>query len=68
LASSHLLTFLGILTWGVGSIPPYVDKVDEDDNFARLILKGIGSHMQKLLGMFGIFELEKHFQQGFEHD
>jgi hypothetical protein len=45
-----------------------IDKVDENDNFARLIFKGIGSHMQKPLGMFGIFELEKHFQQGSKHD
>jgi hypothetical protein len=40
-----------------------IDKVDEDDNFARLILEEIGSYLQMPLGMFGILELEKHFQQ-----
>jgi hypothetical protein len=45
-----------------------IDKVDEDDNFIPLIIKGIRSHMQRPLGMFGIFELEKHFQQGSKHD
>jgi hypothetical protein len=45
-----------------------INKVDEDENFAGLILKGIGSHMQRPLGMFGILELEKYFQQGSKHD
>jgi hypothetical protein len=45
-----------------------IDKVDEDENFVGLIIEGIRSHMQKPLGMFGISELEKHFQQGSKHD
>jgi hypothetical protein len=49
-------------------VHPPINKVDEDENFAGLILKGIGSHMQRPLGMFGILELEKYFQQGSKHD
>jgi hypothetical protein len=45
-----------------------IDKVDENENFAELILEGIRSHMQRPLGMFRILELEKHFQQGSKHD
>jgi hypothetical protein len=52
--------------WGPSS--HMINKVDEDENFAGLILKGIGSHMQRPLGMFGILELEKYFQQGSKHD
>jgi hypothetical protein len=45
-----------------------VDKVDEDENSAGLIIEGIRSHIQRPLGMFGILELEKHFQQGSKHN
>jgi hypothetical protein len=38
LASSHLTNILGILRWGVGSIPPHVlAKVEKDENLASLI-------------------------------
>ncbi len=64
LASSHF-PWNSYMECGVH---PPINKVDEDENFAGLILKGIGSHMQRPLGMFGILELEKYFQQGSKHD
>jgi hypothetical protein len=55
LASSHLTNILGILRWGVGSIPLHVlAKVEKDEDLASLIC---GSKVAWPISLFAFHDL-----------
>jgi len=51
LTSSHILWLLGMITWGVGAIPPNVQaKLERDEDFALVIQTSRARYVKALKG------------------